>query len=648
MMNITFPNGAVRQYEQGFSALQIAKSISEGLAKKTLAAEINGEVWDVSRPINHDATIRFLTWEDDKAKSTFWHSSAHLMAEAVEDTFPGVKFWVGPPVEKGFYYDMDLGDQVITEADLVTLEKKMNALSKQNNSFIRKEISKADAIKYFEEKGDEYKLDLLSGLQDGNITFYTQGKFTDLCRGPHIPSTGFIKGIKLTSIAGAYWKGDEKNKMLTRIYGVTFPNQKELDEYLVFLEEAKKRDHRKLGKELELFTFSEKVGAGLPLWLPKGAMLRGRLQDFMQKAQLESGYLPVITPHIGSKNLYVTSGHYEKYGKDSVQPIKTPVEGEEFLLKPMNCPHHCEIYRSSPRSYKDLPLRLAEFGTVYRYEQSGELHGLTRVRGFTQDDAHLFCMPGQVKDEFKKVIDLVLYTFGSLGFTDYTAQISLRDQVDRSKYIGSDENWERAEKDIQEAVEEKGLKNVVIEYGEAAFYGPKLDFMVRDAIGRKWQLGTIQVDYNLPERFDLTYIGEDNAKHRPVMIHRAPFGSLERFVAVLIEHCAGKFPMWLVPVQVKILPISDKFIAYAKNIFNHLKNNDIRVEIDDRSEKIGKKIRDAELMKIPLMLIIGEKEVNEEKVSVRRQGKGDEGIKTVDEVIKKIQEEVQSKSSLIA
>jgi threonyl-tRNA synthetase len=644
MINITFPDGAVRQYEQGVTSMDVAKSISEGLARKILAAEVNGEVWDLSRPIKKDASINFLKWEDEKGKSTFWHSSAHLMAEAVEEAFPGVKFWVGPPIEKGFYYDMDLGENVITEEDLKKLENKMKELSRQDNPYIRKEISKADAIKYFEEKGDEYKLDLLSGLQDGNITFYTQGQFTDLCRGPHIPSTGFIKGIKLTGIAGAYYKGDEKNKMLTRIYGVTFPNQKELDEYLIFLEEAKKRDHRKIGKELELFAFSEKVGAGLPLWLPKGAMLRQRLQDFMQKAQLESGYVPVITPHIGSKSLYVTSGHYEKYGKDSFQPIKTPVEGEEFLLKPMNCPHHCEIYRSAPRSYKDLPLRLAEFGTVYRYEQSGELHGLTRVRGFTQDDAHLFCMPEQVKDEFKKVIDLVLYTFNSLGFTDYTAQISLRDKEDKSKYIGSEENWERAENDIVEAVKEKGLKNVVIEYGEAAFYGPKLDFMVRDAIGRKWQLGTIQVDYNLPERFDLTYIGEDNAKHRPVMIHRAPFGSLERFVAVLIENCAGKFPMWLVPVQVKILPISDKFIPYAENILNQLKNNDIRAEIDDRSEKIGRKIRDTEMAKIPVMLIIGEKEVNEEKVSVRRQGKGDEGTKNLKEVIENIKEEVENKT----
>ncbi len=641
-MNITFPDGAVRQYDKGSSALDIAKKISEGLARKILAAEINDEVWDLSRPINNNASIKFLTWDDEKAKSTFWHSSAHLMAEAVEETFPGVKFWVGPPIEKGFYYDMDLGDQQIAESDLEKLENKMKELAKQNNLFIRKEIAKPDAIKYFEDKGDEYKLDLLNGLEDGNITFYTQGNFTDLCRGPHIPSTGAIKGIKLTSIAGAYYKGDEKNKMLTRIYGVSFPNQKELDEYLVFLEEAKKRDHRKLGKELELFTFSEKVGAGLPLWLPKGAMLRERLQQFLQKAQIESGYVQVITPHIGSKNLFVTSGHYEKYGADSFQPIKTPVEGEEFFLKPMNCPFHCEIYKSSPRSYKDLPLRYAEFGTVYRYEQSGELHGLTRVRGFTQDDAHLFCMPDQVKEEFKKVIDLVLYVFVSLGFTEYTAQISLRDKEDRSKYIGSDENWDLAEKSIMEAAEEKGL-NTIVEYGEAAFYGPKLDFMVRDAIGRKWQLGTIQVDYNFPERFDLTYIGEDNAKHRPVMIHRAPFGSMERFIAVLTEHCAGKFPLWLTPVQVKILPISDKFLSYAEIILSELKNNDIRAEIDDRGEKIGKKIRDTELAKVPLMLVIGEKEVNEEKVSVRRQGKGDEGVKSLPEFIKMVQEEVKSK-----
>ncbi len=644
MINITFPDNAVRQYEQGSSSIDIAKSISEGLARKVLAAEVNGEVWDVARPIINDSQINLLTWDNDKAKSTFWHSSAHLMAEAVESMFPGVKFWVGPPLEKGFYYDIDLGDNVIAEEDLKKLEAKMAELAKQNNLYIRKEISKDNAVRYFEEKGDEYKLDLLSGLKDGEITFYRQGKFTDLCRGPHIPSTGFIKGIKLTAIAGAYWKGDEKNKMLTRIYGVTFPTQKELEEYLILLEEAKKRDHRKLGKELELFTFSEKVGMGLPLWLPKGTMLRERLQQFLQKAQIESGYLPVITPHIGHKNLYITSGHYEKYGKDSFQPIKTPQEGEEFFLKPMNCPHHCEIYKASPRSYKDLPLRLAEFGTVYRYEQHGELHGLTRVRGFTQDDAHLFCMPSQVKDEFKKVIDLVLYVFNSLDFKDYTAQISLRDKEDKSKYIGSDENWQLAEDAIIEAANEKGLPTI-IEYGEAAFYGPKLDFMVRDAIGRRWQLGTIQVDYNLPERFELTYIGEDNAKHTPVMIHRAPFGSLERFVALLIEHCAGKFPLWLAPVQVKILPISDKFISYAENVLNKLKIADIRAEIDDRGEKIGKKIRDTELAKIPLMLVIGEKEVNEEKVSVRRQGHGDAGTKTLNEFIELVKQEVKNKAA---
>jgi len=644
MIKITLPDGSIREYQKGITSLDIAKSFSEGLARKVLAANINGQVWDLSMPINEDSSLQLLTWNDIAGKSTFWHSSAHLMAEAIEASFPGVKFWVGPPIETGFYYDIDLGDNSIAEEDLRKLEVKMAELAKQNEVFQRKEISKADAVKYFSDKGDEYKLDLLSNLEDGNITLYTQGNFTDLCRGPHIPNTGFIKGIKLTSIAGAYWKGDEKNKMLTRIYGVTFPTQKELDEYLVLLEEAKKRDHRKLGKELELFAFSEKVGMGLPLWLPKGAMLRERLQQFLQKAQTESGYLPVITPHIGHKNLYVTSGHYEKYGKDSFQPIKTPQEGEEFFLKPMNCPHHCEIYKTSPRSYKDLPLRLAEFGTVYRYEQHGELHGLTRVRGFTQDDAHLFCMPEQVKDEFKKVIDLVFYVFNSLGFTEYTAQISLRDKVDRSKYIGSDENWEIAEQAIIEAASEKGL-NTVTEYGEAAFYGPKLDFMVRDAIGRKWQLGTIQVDYNLPERFDLTYIGEDNAKHRPVMIHRAPFGSMERFIAVLIEHCAGKFPLWLAPTQVKLLPISDKFLPYTENVLQQLKNADIRAEIDDRNEKIGKKIRDTELAKIPYMLVLGEKEANENKVALRKQGKGDMGVKTIAEFIDIIKEEVTSKKS---
>lgn len=642
MINITFPDGAIRQYESGITANEIARQISEGLARKVLVSKLDGKIWDIHRKINKDASINFLKWEDDDGKATFWHSSAHLMAEAIESLYPGVKFWVGPAIEKGFYYDIDLGTQQIGEDDLKKIEEKMIELAKQNHVFIRKEISKPEAINYFEKKGDEYKLDLLNGLNDGDITFYTQGNFTDLCRGPHLQSTGIVKAIKLTAIAGAYWKGDEKNKMLTRIYGVTFPSQKELDEYLVLLEEAKKRDHRKLGKELELFTFSEKVGMGLPLWLPKGAMLRERLQNFLQKAQIEAGYLPVITPHIGHKNLYVTSGHFEKYGKDSFQPIKTPQEGEEFFLKPMNCPHHCEIYKASPRSYKDLPLRLAEFGTVYRYEQSGELHGLTRVRGFTQDDAHLFCMPSQVKDEFKKVIDLVLYVCDSLRFVDYTAQISLRDKNDNSKYIGSDENWEISEKAIIEASAEKGLKTTIV-YGEAAFYGPKLDFMIKDAIGRNWQLGTIQVDYNLPERFELTYIGEDNAKHRPVMIHRAPFGSMERFVALLTEHCAGKFPLWLAPLQVKILCISEKFIPYAENVLHKLKIADIRAEIDDRNEKIGKKIRDTELAKVSYMLVIGEKEISEEKVAVRRQGKGDLGTRTLEEFISMINEEVVSK-----
>ena len=645
MIKVTLPDGAVREYENGVTAMDVAKSISEGLARKVLAAKIDGEVWDGFRPINKDVQLQLLTWNDTDGKSTFWHSSAHLMAEALEFYYPSVKFGYGPPGEKGFYYDVDLGDKTISEEDLAKLEKKMLELAKQNEIFVRKDVSKADALNYFTEKGDQYKLTIIDRLEDGQITFYTQGNFTDLCRGPHIPNTGFIKAIKLTNIAGAYWLNDEKNKMLTRIYGVTFPSAKELEEHLILLEEAKKRDHRKLGKELELFAFSEKVGMGLPLWLPKGAMLRERLQQFLQKAQIESGYLPVITPHIGHKNLYVTSGHYEKYGKDSFQPIKTPQEGEEFFLKPMNCPHHCEIYKTSPRSYKDLPLRLAEFGTVYRYEQHGELHGLTRVRGFTQDDAHLFCMPHQVKDEFKKVIDLVLYVFHSLSFTDYTAQISLRDKEDKSKYIGSDENWAIAEQSIIEAAAEKGL-TTVIEYGEAAFYGPKLDFMVRDAIGRKWQLGTIQVDYNLPERFDLTYIGEDNAKHRPVMIHRAPFGSMERFIAVLIEHCAGKFPLWLAPVQVKLLPISDKFIPYAEQVLEQLKQAEIRGEVDDRNEKIGKKIRDTELAKVPLMLVIGEKEMNENKVAVRRQGKGDLGVQTIADFVSMVNEEVKNKRAI--
>ncbi|ATL48415.1 threonine--tRNA ligase [Chitinophaga caeni] len=642
MINITFPDGNVRQYEDGVTALDIAKSISEGLARKVLAAKVNDQVMDATRPITKDATLQLLTWVDTDGKATMWHSSAHLMAEALEALYPGVKFGIGPAIENGFYYDIDLGDRAISDEDLEKIENKMKELAKQNNSYDRKEVSKADALQYFNDKEDQYKLELIRDLEDGKITFYSQGNFTDLCRGPHIPSTGFIKAIKLTSIAGAYWRGNEKNKMLTRIYGITFPNQKELDEYLALIEEAKKRDHRKLGKELELFTFSENVGLGLPLWLPKGAMLRDRLVQFLQKAQIDSGYLPVVTPHIGNKKLYVTSGHYEKYGKDSFQPIETPEEGEEFMLKPMNCPHHCEIYKASPKSYKDLPVRFAEFGTVYRYEQHGELHGLTRVRGFTQDDAHLFCRPDQVKEEFIKVIDLVLHVFKSLSFTEYVAQISLRDQEDRSKYIGSEENWNLAEQAIIESAAEKGL-NTVIEYGEAAFYGPKLDFMVKDALGRKWQLGTIQVDYNLPERFELEYIGADNQKHRPVMIHRAPFGSLERFIAVLIEHCAGKFPLWLTPTQVKILPISDKSLDYARKVGELLKKAEIRAEIDERGEKIGKKIREAELAKIPYMLVIGEKEAADEKVAVRRQAKGDLGTMDIPSFIEMIQEEVDQR-----
>ncbi len=624
MIHITLPDGAVREYEQGTSALDIAKSISEGLARKVLAAEVNGEVWDATRPINNDASLKLLTWGEKGAKSTFWHSSAHLMAEALEALYPGVKLGIGPAIDNGFYYDIDLGERTISENDLKKIEDKMKELAKNNSAFQRVDMPKDKAVAYFTDKQDPYKLELLQDLQDGSITFYTQGGFTDLCRGPHIPNTGFIKAIKLMNIAGAYWRGNEKNKMLTRIYGITFPAQKELDEYLVLLEEAKKRDHRKLGRELELFTFSEKVGSGLPMWLPKGAMMRERLQQFLQKAQMESGYLPVITPHIGSKQLYVTSGHWEKYCKDSFRPITTPQEGEEFMLKPMNCPHHCEIYKSAPRSYKDLPLRLAEFGTVYRYEQSGELHGLTRVRGFTQDDAHLFCRPEQVKDEFKKVIDLVLFVLKSLDFPDFTAQISLRDKEDRSKYIGSEENWQIAEQAIIEAAAEKEL-NTVVEYGEAAFYGPKLDFMVKDALGRSWQLGTIQVDYNLPERFELEYVDSDNSRKRPVMIHRAPFGSMERFTAVLLEHCAGNLPFWLAPTQVKVLPISDKFIEYAEHVAATLKEVDIRAEVDDRNEKIGKKIRDTELMKVSYMMVIGEKEMNEGMVAVRKHGEGDKG-----------------------
>lgn len=641
-IHITLPDGTIKSYPKGLTGLDIARSISEGLARKVLAAKVDGKVWDATRPILQDASVKLLTWEDAEGKSTFWHSSAHLLAEALEAEYPSVKFGIGPAIENGFYYDIDLGDRQISDEDLKRLEEKMKTLSREKNAYLRTDVSKAEALDYFRKKGDQYKLELIDGLKDGEITFYTQGHFTDLCRGPHIPDTGFIKAIKLTSIAGAYWRGDEHNKMLTRIYGITFPVQKELDQYLVMLEEAKKRDHRKLGRELELFTFSERVGAGLPMWLPKGALLRERLQQFLQQAQMAAGYQPVVTPHIGHKKLYVTSGHYEKYGQDSFRPITTPQEGEEFMLKPMNCPHHCEIYRSAPRSYKDLPLRYAEFGTVYRYEQSGELHGLTRVRGFTQDDAHLFCRPDQVKDEFIKVIDLVFYVFKSLDFKDYTAQISLRDKEDRSKYIGSEENWNLAEQAILESVEQKGL-NAVVEYGEAAFYGPKLDFMVRDAIGRKWQLGTIQVDYNLPERFELEYIGADNQKHRPVMIHRAPFGSLERFIAVLIEHCAGNFPMWLAPVQTRIMPISNKSAEYAQKILQLLKKAEIRADLDDRNEKIGKKIRDAEMMKVPYMLVIGEKEAAEQKLSVRKHHHGDIGKMSAEEFIQHIDEEVDSK-----
>ncbi len=641
MIKITLPDGSVREYEKGTTSLQVAQSISEGLSRNVLAAQVNNEVWDATRPLTTDVKINLLTWNDPLGKNTLWHSSAHLMAEALEALYPGVKFWVGPPLENGFYYDVDLNGQTLVPADFEKIEQKMLELARKNNVYERKEISKKEAIDYFKEKGDEYKLDLLERLEDGNITLYTQGNFTDLCRGPHIPATGFIKAAKILNIAGAYWKGDEKNKMLTRIYGIAFPKDKELKEYLTLLEEAKKRDHRKLGKELELFTFSEKVGMGLPLWLPKGAMLRERLIQFMQKAQTKAGYLPVVTPHIALKDLYVCSGHYEKYGKDSFQPIKTPHEGEEFFLKPMNCPHHCEIYKSSPKSYKELPVRYAEFGTVYRYEQHGELHGLTRVRGFTQDDAHLFVRPDQVKEEFIKVIDLVLHVFNALDFKDYTAQISLRDPENGAKYIGSDANWKLAEQAIIESANEKGLRTVV-ELGEAAFYGPKLDFMVKDALGRKWQLGTIQVDYNLPERFELEYTGSDNQKHRPVMIHRAPFGSLERFIAVLIEHCGGNFPLWLTPDQVAILPISEKYNDYAKNVLTLLSNFEIRGFVDDRNEKIGKKIRDNEINKIPFMLVVGEKEEAEQKVAVRARSKGDIGSFTAKDFAAYINELIEN------
>lgn len=639
MIRITLPDGTIKEFEKGVTSYDVALSISEGLARNVLAAKIDDEVWDASRPINKDARIKLLTWNDTEGKATFWHSSAHLMAEALEALYPGIKFGIGPAIENGFYYDVDFGDKVFSQDEFKAIEDKMLELARQKNTFVREEVSKARAQEYFEKKGDEYKLDLIKDLADGSITFYSQGNFVDLCRGPHIPDTGFIKAVKLLNVAGAYWRGDEKRKQLTRIYAITFPKQKELAEYLHMLEEAKKRDHRKLGRELELFAFSEKVGMGLPLWLPKGATLRERLVGFLRKAQTRSGYSPVITPHIGHKQLYITSGHYEKYGADSFQPIHTPNEDEEFLLKPMNCPHHCEIYKTKPRSYKDLPLRLAEFGTVYRYEQSGELHGLTRVRGFTQDDAHIFCRPDQVKDEFKKVIDLVLYVFRSLGFEHYTAQISLRDPDNKSKYIGSDAQWDQAEKDIIEATQEKGLTTVT-ELGEAAFYGPKLDFMVKDALGRQWQLGTIQVDYQLPERFNLEYIGSDNQKHRPVMIHRAPFGSLERFVAVLIEHCAGNFPLWLSPEQIAVLPISEKFADYAQDVYNALEELDITGYVDHRDEKIGRKIRDAEVKKVPFMLVVGEKEMAEGMVAVRKHGHGDVGSMNIRNFKEMFQHEV--------
>jgi threonyl-tRNA synthetase len=638
-IDVSFPDGNVRKYDAGTTALQIAQSISEGLARNVLAAKVNDTVQDATLPLQQSCSLQLLTWNDLEGKSTMWHSSAHLMAEALEFYYPGIKLAIGPPVANGFYYDVDLMDHSISEKDLEKIEEKMKELARQKNPFIRQEISKSEAIAYFQEKQDPYKLELLSELQDGTITFYTQGNFTDLCRGPHIPDTGFIKAVKLTAIAGAYWRGDEKNKQLTRIYGITFPKQAELSEYLEKVEEAKRRDHRKLGKELELFTFSQKVGQGLPLWLPKGAALRERLENFLKKAQRKAGYQQVITPHIGNKELYVTSGHYEKYGADSFQPIRTPDPNEEFYLKPMNCPHHCEIFKSKPRSYKDLPARFAEFGTVYRYEQSGELHGLTRVRGFTQDDAHIFCTQDQVKEEFKNVIDIVLYVLKTLKFENYKAQISLRDKENRSKYIGSDENWQKAEQAIIDAAAEKELPTVV-EYGEAAFYGPKLDFMVQDALGREWQLGTIQVDYNLPERFELEYIGADNQKHRPVMIHRAPFGSMERFVAVLLEHCAGDFPLWLSTEQFIVLPISEKYNDYAEKVLEFLNNSDIRGLIDDRNEKIGKKIRDAELKKVPFMLIVGEKEAETEAVSVRQRGVGDHGSMNLDNFAALIQEAI--------
>jgi len=639
MINITLPDSSVKQVAKGSTALDIARQISEGLARNVLAAKVNGKVVNATLPIEQDTELQLLTWNDQEGKATLWHSSAHLMAEAIELLYPGVKFGIGPNIENGFYYDIDFGDYDISEKDFPGIEKKILELAREKQQFVRKEVSKADAEAYFKQKGDEYKLELISDLADGEITFYESGRFTDLCRGPHIPNTGFIKAVKLMKVAGAYWRGDEKRKQLTRIYGITFPKKKELTEYLELLKEAKKRDHRVLGKELELFTFSQNVGLGLPLWLPKGAQLRELLEQYLKKVQKAAGYQPVITPHIGNVNLYKTSGHYQKYGEESFKTIKTPVEGEEFFLKPMNCPHHCEIYKSSPHSYKELPIRYAEFGTVYRYEQSGELHGLTRVRGFTQDDAHIFCTPDQIKTEFNGVIDIIEKIFTALDFNDVIIQISLRDTDHSEKYIGSDENWEKAEKAITEVAKERHL-NTITEYGEAAFYGPKMDFIIRDAIGRKWQLGTIQVDYNLPERFNLTYIGADNEKHRPVMIHRAPFGSMERFVAVLIEHCAGNFPLWLTPTQAIILPISEKYTAYAKKVLNLLSNLNVRAEVDDRNEKTGRKIRDAEMKKIPYMLIVGEKEEDSEAVSVRKHKEGDTGVMSIEAFAGKVNKEV--------
>ena len=639
MIKITFPDGSVKEFPEGITGQEIAENISPKLAQEALAIGVNGEIWDLTRPIENDATVKIFTWDDEEGKHAFWHSSAHLMAEALEELYPGIKFGIGPAIENGFYYDVDAGNTIIKETDLPQIEEKMKELAARKEPIIRKNISKADALKIFEEKGDEYKIELIQDLTDGTITLYSQGNFTDLCRGPHLPDIGKIKAIKLLSVAGAYWRGDEKRKQLTRIYGITFPTKKMLDEYLVLLEEAKKRDHRKIGKELELFMFSDMVGKGLPIWLPRGTDLRLRLEEILKKIQRRFDYQQVITPHIGNKQLYITSGHYAKYGKDSFQPIHTPEEGEEYLLKPMNCPHHCEIYKFKPRSYKDLPLRIAEFGTVYRYEQSGELHGLTRVRSFTQDDAHIFCRPEQVKDEFLKVMDIIFIIFKALDFNNFEAQISLRDPNNKEKYIGTDENWDKAEKAIVEACEEKGLKASVV-LGEAAFYGPKLDFMVKDAIGRRWQLGTIQVDYNLPERFELEYTGEDNQKHRPVMIHRAPFGSMERFVALLIEHTAGKFPLWLAPDQVVILPISEKHNQYAFEVEKILKEKSIRAIVDDRNEKIGRKIRDNELKRIPYLLIVGEKELTGKEVSVRRQGEGDKGTMKIEDFAQLILNEI--------